>query len=71
MCLFFCLTKRRGVLYNEDVMGNAVLLFGERVLKKRVRRPASGLFVASRLFAFAGYAGRAAAEVCQIYEVPA
>lgn len=50
-------------------MGNVALLFGERVLKKRVRRPASGLFVASRLFAFAGYAGRAAAEVCQIYEV--
>ena len=45
------------------------LLFGERVWKKRVRRPASGLFVASRLFAFAGNADRAAAEVCQIYEV--
>ena len=56
------------MLYNEDVMGNAALLFGERVWKKRVRRPASGLFVASRLFAFAGYADRAAAEVCQIYE---
>lgn len=57
------------MLYNEDVIGNATLLFGERVWKKRVRRPASGLFVASRLFAFAGNADRAAAEVCQIYEV--
>lgn len=57
------------MLYNEDVIGNVALLFGERVWKKRVRRPAGGLFVASRLFAFAGYAGRAAAEVCQIYEV--
>lgn len=57
------------MLYNEDVIGNAALLFGERVWKKRVRRPASGLFVASRLFAFAGYAGRAAAEVCQNHEV--
>ena len=57
------------MLYNEDVIGNAALLFGERVWKKRVRRPASGLFVASRLFAFAGCAGRAAAEVCQNHEV--